>query len=87
MIKLAELNFCGPVNVSSNKLTSIKELSEQICNATNFEASYKIVNMLGQTVIQGKVASEVNVSSLTEGVYFIEVSSGEEIVSKKFIKN
>ena len=41
IIKLAELNFCGPVNVSSNKLTSIKELSEQICNATNFEGIIK----------------------------------------------
>ena len=42
--------------------------------------------MLGQTVLQGIRIKEINVSSLKEGIYFLEVSEGENTVSKKFIK-
>ena len=52
----------------------------------NQDASYKIVNMIGQTVIEGNSISRVDVGSLDAGVYFIQVNEGEEIVTKKFIK-
>ena len=41
LIKLAELKFCGEINVSSSKLTSVKELSEIICKETNFQGKIK----------------------------------------------
>ncbi|APY08542.1 hypothetical protein BWZ20_09615 [Winogradskyella sp. J14-2] len=53
----------------------------------NVKASYCIVNMLGQTVLRGNTAAEINVGALNQGVYFLEVSVGNEVISKKFIKN
>ena len=41
IIKLAELQFCGSVNVSSNTLTSIKDLANILKAETNFEGSIK----------------------------------------------
>ncbi|MDV7186492.1 fibronectin type III domain-containing protein [Lutibacter sp. TH_r2] len=52
----------------------------------NQNASYKISNILGQTIKVGIVKEPVNVSQLKAGVYIIEVNDGEEIMSKKFIK-
>ena len=52
----------------------------------NNNASYKISNIFGQTVKAGTVKEPVNVSQLKTGVYIIEVNDGEEVMSKKFIK-
>ena len=41
IIKLAEVKFSGEVNVSSKKLTSIKDLAETISNETNFKGLIK----------------------------------------------
>ena len=49
--------------------------------------SYRVMNMVGQTVIKGNSKGEVNVSNLQNGMYFIEVNDGEELMTKKFIKN
>ena len=51
------------------------------------ESMYRIVNMLGQTVMRGTNMSDIQVGNLNKGVYFIEVSTENEKVSKKFIKN
>ena len=48
--------------------------------------SYRILNMLGQTVNRGENYSEINVRTLDGGVYFIELATGDEIVLKRFIK-
>ncbi len=53
----------------------------------NSEGTYKIVNMLGQTVKSGNVSeSAVNVADLRVGLYIIEVNDGEEVMTRKFIK-
>jgi len=52
----------------------------------NAEASFRIINMLGQTVLKGNSIKEINVSSLKSGMYFIEVNDGDEAMTKKFIK-
>ena len=51
----------------------------------NINSEYLITNILGETVMSGKIASEnqqINVSSLTEGIYFIKI--GDAIM--KFLK-
>ncbi|OUR98104.1 hypothetical protein A9Q86_13670 [Flavobacteriales bacterium 33_180_T64] len=52
----------------------------------NANASFRIINMLGQTMMKGDSVKEINVSNLKSGMYFIEVNDGEEIMTKKFIK-
>ncbi|TCK67740.1 putative secreted protein (Por secretion system target) [Winogradskyella wandonensis] len=49
-------------------------------------ATYRIVNMLGQTVLRGVNSSQIDVTTLDKGVYFLELSTGEVSVSRKFIK-
>ena len=50
MIKLAELQFCGSVNVSSNTLTSIKDLANILKKETNFRGTLKF----DQTKLSGQ---------------------------------
>jgi len=50
------------------------------------DSTYRIVNMVGQTIVKGNLAKEINVANLKPGMYFIEVNDGEEITTKKFIK-
>lgn len=52
----------------------------------NVSASYRILNMLGQTVMTGDSIKEIKVGNLKAGMYFIEVNDGEEVMTKKFIK-
>lgn len=51
----------------------------------NINSEYRITNILGETVASGKIASEtqqINVSSLSEGMYFITIGN----VAVKFLK-
>ncbi len=49
-------------------------------------ASYRIVNMLGQTVLRGSYINQIEVGTLNSGMYFLEVNTGKKSVSQKFIK-
>ena len=54
--------------------------------ASNENTTYKIANLLGQTVKEGDLNGEIDVRNLKAGLYIIEVNDGDEILSKKFIK-
>ena len=52
----------------------------------NINSEYRIINILGETIMSGKITSEnqqIDVSSLTEGIYFIKIGD----VIMKFLKN
>jgi len=55
---------------------------------TGFEgkATYKISNLIGQTILSGEVKETIDVGNLKTGVYIIEINDGEEIMTKKFVK-
>ena len=48
--------------------------------------TYAIKNMLGQVVAKGVSEGKIDVSELNAGMYFIEVNDGEDIMTKKFIR-
>jgi len=51
------------------------------------EISYRVMNMLGQTVDSGQLKNQqVNVENLESGMYFIEIDDGDEVFIKKFIR-
>lgn len=51
------------------------------------KASFRMMNMLGQEVMKGKIQDgTVNVSSLTVGNYIVEISDNETVTVKRFIK-
>nr|MCR5036431.1 T9SS type A sorting domain-containing protein [Bacteroidales bacterium] len=55
------------------------------CHGASLQSEYRITNILGETVISGRIASEnqqINVSSLPEGIYFISIGNA----TMKFLK-
>ncbi len=53
----------------------------------NQNATFRIVNMIGQEVLSGELnKGTVNVEKLNTGVYFMEVNDGEELMIQRFIK-
>jgi hypothetical protein len=53
----------------------------------NVNSSYRVLNLLGQTVKTGILKDgRLNVSELKAGVYLLEVSDEEEKIVKKFVK-
>jgi bacillolysin len=52
------------------------------------KATYRITNLLGQVVKSGTVnEKQINISEFKSGLYIFEVSTIENTISKKFIKN
>ena len=49
------------------------------------DSNYEICDITGKRVLNGN-NSEINVSSLEKGVYFLKVTSEENILTQKFIK-
>ncbi|SEP76067.1 Por secretion system C-terminal sorting domain-containing protein [Hyunsoonleella jejuensis] len=47
---------------------------------------FKIINMLGQIVAEGKSEGKIMVDRIESGVYIIEVNDGDELMTKRFIK-
>jgi hypothetical protein len=51
------------------------------------DATFKILNVLGQEVSKGKIDNEtLSVANLKSGTYLLEVSSNEQTVVKRFVK-
>ncbi len=49
----------------------------------------KIVNVLGEVVFQSEIhhpKSEIDIKNYEQGVYFVEIKSGEEVMRKRFVK-
>ena len=84
MIKLAEIKFCGEVNVSSGHLTSIKDLAEAICSEIKFKGliKYDVTKLSGQKqrIMDSSIMNKLGWSpkiNLTKGIeetvnWFIE---------------
>lgn len=50
-------------------------------------AHFKITNIIGKTVLKGKVSnSNINVSNLKNGIYILQVNDGQRSFNKKIIK-
>ena len=92
---LAAINAVEPDAVEENDIAenefvvypnpSHDILFVKTCHGASLQSEYQITNLMGQTIISGQIASEnqqIDVSSLSEGIYFIKI--GE--VTMKFLK-
>ena len=78
-----EENEMSNINVYPNPATNVINVSAQ-----GFE-QYQLVNMLGQTVISNNLVNgnaQINVSELSNGVYFVRLINGSEVETVKVIK-
>ncbi len=50
--------------------------------------SFRVINLLGQIVKVGNLTEElINIDNLGTGIYIFELNDGDEVMTKKFIKN
>ena len=47
----------------------------------------KVINLLGELVINETLDTTINVSELKSGIYFLQINSGNSQSVVKFIKN
>ncbi|AXT18520.1 T9SS C-terminal target domain-containing protein [Flavobacteriaceae bacterium AU392] len=86
----------NPILSNQNSLSSINDIvlypnpvqGNTLNVSSNFDdLSYEVYNIIGQVVSKGKVINKViNVSELTSAVYHIRFTTGEETITKRFIK-
>ncbi len=66
-------------NPANEGILFIKGLNSQ-------NVSFRIINYIGQTVMNDKLSeNKINVAGLTDGMYILEVNTGENIITKRFI--
>ncbi len=75
----------GPMDVNVYPIPVRGSILNVATSRTN--VSYTIMNTVGQTVSRGIVNDNaVNVSTLSAGVYFIQLQSNEDIITRRFVK-
>jgi len=77
---------------SRNTITDIKlypNPASSIINITSVSenATFKVYNLLGQTIINGKLSNgSIDVSNINAGNYVLEITDKETTTVKRFIK-
>ncbi|MFE3867580.1 reprolysin-like metallopeptidase [Flavobacterium sp. LS2P90] len=75
-------NTIAEINLYPNPASSVINITSVSDNAT-----FKVYNLLGQTVINGKLSNgSINVSSINAGNYILEITDKETTTVKRFIK-
>lgn len=70
------------IKLYPNPTTSILNVSSVSENAT-----FKVYNLLGQTIINGKLSNNsINVSNISAGVYILELTDKDTTTTNRFIK-
>ena len=80
-----EISTTNNFIIYPNPTTTILNLSQEISD----NIAYKIINITGQEMQLGVINSsehQINVSQLTEGIYFLQLSYDNTIVQRKFMK-
>lgn len=84
--------FVPNVGLSENALSQNIKLfpnpvTEKLFIEGLTEANIKVINLVGEMIIQKNNANSIDVSSLNSGIYFLQITSGNTQSVIKFIKN
>ena len=81
---IKDLTTLSTESVIKNKLTSTfySASKEAIVVNDKIEGKFSIFNLLGQSVLKGKISKEINVKDLTPGLYILSTEHGR----LKFVK-
>jgi hypothetical protein len=90
----------GTTGISENQETNMGiypnpntgKFEIQLSNPDYQDATLKIINMLGETVLQKEVTInnvplQIDISSFVEGIYFVKLQTDKETYLKKVIVN
>lgn len=91
--KRAILRLIGDSNLSidDNEINEIaiypNPVKEIIYLSNITETEYEIFDILGNSISKGKtIINGINVNSLSKGIYILKLKNGENLITKKFIK-
>ncbi len=88
ILRLLGTSVLTTSNNEKNKFVIYPNPVKEIINTsitTIFD--FEIYDILGNLVLKGKnIESQVNVNSLTKGIYFLKLTSENNIINQKFIK-
>jgi len=77
-----ENNIQNEIKLYPNPASSVINLT-----SVSEKASFRILNMLGQEVLKGKIQDgTISVASLNDGNYIVEINDNENVSVKRFIK-
>jgi len=84
--------FVPNVGLSENTLSQNIKLfpnpvTEKLFIEGLTEANVKVINLVGEMIIEKNNANSIDVSSLNSGIYFLQITSGNTQSVIKFIKN
>lgn len=51
------------------------------------EALFNIIDMQGRSILKGKISSEINVSQLPQGIYFVHIKTNRGTIVRKMLKD
>jgi chitodextrinase len=77
-------------SITVNTIKLYPNPTTSILNVTSVseEATFKVYNVMGQTILDGKIMNgTIDVSRLTNGNYIMEISDNGTSTTKRFIKN
>lgn len=89
------IDSCGnATSILENDPLSV-ELTSTLVNenlsfySTDVLAQYRILNLNGQAVLEGKTGqrADVNTSALAPGIYLLQVQNSSEVLTRKFVKH
>ena len=76
-----------PVNSTFNIYPNpVKGVSLQVDFVSQKEATFTIVNMLGQQVAKGNLSNTLEVGNLESGIYLLNATIDGQTITKRFIK-
>ena len=82
---IEETNSLGAIKIYPNPTTSFINIvgeNNQLKNSTT-----QIKNYLGEIIYSGPFDSQINISELSAGIYFLSIQNGHSSKTFKIIKN
>jgi hypothetical protein len=93
IMMMDDISVAPGVGVEENEAAQVRVYPNPATSTINVEAQgfeqYQVVNMLGQSVVNGKLmngTTQINVSNLTNGVYFVRLINGSSVETIKVVK-
>lgn len=93
MMKIDNLNIEAGIGIEDNEANSFRVFPNPATNMINVEAQgfeqYQLVNMLGQNVMSSNLINgnaQINVSNLSNGVYYVRLINGNAVETIKVVK-
>ncbi|WP_460219580.1 T9SS type A sorting domain-containing protein [Psychroserpens sp. MEBiC05023] len=88
LLSVNDLNTLSNLNLYPNPTSTVLHIETQ--NDAS-DLTYQVFDVLGKQIISGKAMenglSQIDVSNLTNGLYLIQISSGDASETKRFVKN